>query len=167
MAGGGKGGGGSRALENLLTEVGGESKPARGELFSQIFESLRTGGIGARLPIVQQAVEQSRQATSGALSGTQAQLSRLNLLGTPYGQNILAQQRQAGEQGTARIPTDIANQFIQMAPGFISSTLGQQFGGASNLAQTSAAREASFMQFLASLYGSSSGMFNFGVTKAL
>ena len=131
-------------------------------MFAQIYEALKTGGIGARLPIAQQGVEQSRAATSTAMTGTQESLSRSGLLKTPWGQSTLAGVRQSGEQATNRIPTDIAQQFISLAPNFLSSVLGTQMGGASNLAQVDASREAAMMQMLASLYGSTAGMFSFG-----
>lgn len=122
--GGGKGGGAERisaqpdpALSQFTNEVREESKPVREETFRQALEALQTGGIGARIPIAQRTVEQTRAATSQAMRQTEAGLASAGLGDTPFGQNILAATRLGGETATANVPTDIAQQFINLAPG--------------------------------------------------
>lgn len=96
--------------------------PVRNELFKQILEGLRTGGIGAQIPLAQRAVGQANQATSQALRRSEASLAGSNLAGTPFGQQILAQQRQAGAQQASGIPLQVAQSLISAAPNLITQT---------------------------------------------
>lgn len=156
MAGGGKkaGASGSKELERFLGEFKTQSRPVREELFSQIAEALRTGGVGARLPIAMKSVEATKSAASNALTKTGESLASSGLAGTPFGESILANTRMQGELAVGQAPIDIANQFIGMAPNLVVGS-GQTIGGmASSAAATGAAREASALQFFASLFGS-------------
>lgn len=94
--------------------------PTEEELYKQGLEALTTGGVGARIPIIQQAVEQSKQATSRTLAETGAQLDQTKLSGTPFGQRILASLRQAGNQEAAAIPTNEAKQAIALIAGLVN-----------------------------------------------
>lgn len=120
-------GGPLRSIDKNLVSLSG-TKGLNNTLIQQITEALRTGGIGAQLPIVNQAVSGASQATSDALRATQDSLATSGLTRTPYGQSILAGQRQQGAQATARIPTDYASQYIAQAPqmsqGLLSTILG-------------------------------------------
>lgn len=135
------------ALKNALTDSFKQAQtqsrglfktqqPIRRELSAQILEALKTGGVGAQIPIVQRAVEGTKQATSGALRGTEEALAGGNLMNTPFGQQILAQQRQAGAQAASNIPTDIARAFIGGAPEFIGTAGGQAAGLSGGLASS-------------------------------
>lgn len=95
----------------------GTQQPTRRILGKQTVEALKTGGIGARIPIIQRAVDASQQASARALRQTENDLTRGGLGGTPFGQSILAQQRQAGRQAAAQIPTAFAQQLIGQAGG--------------------------------------------------
>lgn len=87
----------------------------RKEALRQGLAVLRTGRVGAeRLPMVQQAVSQSRQATAQSVGTTQAELARRNVTG-PFAGRALAGVRQAGAARTAAIPTDIAQSVINQA----------------------------------------------------
>lgn len=129
---GGKGRTGLRGIslqqQARAGEVGGAVQPVESELMSQILEALKTGGVGAQLPIVQQAVEGSRQATSRALQQSQESLFRSGLQGSPFGESILARTRITGEQQARRIPTQIAQSFIEMAPGLVQGLRATQAG---------------------------------------
>ncbi len=128
------GGGGSKSNAqsgaNLLPfakQFEGETRALRGSLFGDITEALRTGGVGANVPIIQSAVSGSRSALSSALQGSSEGLSRAGLSGTPFGQRQMAQQRQGGQQELSQIPTQLAQQLIQMATagvGLAGGTLG-------------------------------------------
>jgi hypothetical protein len=89
----------------------------RKEALQQGLAVLRKGRVGAeKLPIVQQAVSQSRQATAQAVGSTRAELARRNVTG-PFAGRALAGVRTAGAARTAAIPTDIAQQVIsQVVP---------------------------------------------------
>src|SRR5438876_4705928 len=82
--------------ETILKQTG----PVRKELLGQTLEALKTGGVGARIPIIQRAVEASKQATSSALKETTASGGAAGLAGTPFLQSILAKTRVSGEQAT-------------------------------------------------------------------
>jgi len=110
------------ALENIL-------KPLATELIPQITESLRTGGVGARLPIARKGVEASRAASSRATTGTEESLARGGLSGTPFGEAILALTRQRGEQATAAVPIDIAKSFSDLASSLITGGGAISIGG--------------------------------------
>ena len=97
--------------------VFGVQQPIRKTLGAQTMEALKTGGVGARIPIIQRAVDAAQQANARALSATEAGLTAGNLAGTPFGQSILAQQRQAGRQAAAQIPTSFAQALIEGAGG--------------------------------------------------
>ena len=101
----------------------GETRPLRSELFGQITEALRTGGVGAHIPIIQSAVASSRAATSSALRGTSDSLARTGLSRTPFATRELTGTRLTGEQATTGIPTSLAQALMQFAPG------GLQFAG--------------------------------------
>jgi len=119
-----------------------QQRPITREFGRQTLEALRTGGVGAQIPIIQRAVEQTRAGTSGALRQAEAGLG--SLLGTPFGQSMLAQITQQGRAAAATIPSQFAQQFIAGAPGFSGQTAqlgaglaGQAYGG---LGQTTGAR---------------------------
>lgn len=98
-----------------------KTKRPRNEILKQLTEALTTGGVKAKIPLIQQAVSQSQQATAAGLAQTSEQLAARNI-GGPFASRILAGQRMAGEQETARLPTQIAESFIgQMTP-FLAGT---------------------------------------------
>lgn len=155
--GGGAGPSASKALEAIATQTFEESTPARQELLSQFLEGLRTGGVEARIPIVQRGVEESRAATSGALRQLDEQLALTGMAGTPFGQRIRAETLTAGEQAASRIPLDVIQQFLSQVPGFVT---GQQQISVSGLGQAGAAQAnvqsaqiAAFAQLMSALTG--------------
>lgn len=141
--GGGSGGGsgGSNELAGLLKELSGETKPLRDTLSSQFMEALTTGGIGARIPMIGAAQEQSRMGTANALTGTQNQLTRMGLDRTPFAASTLAGTRQQGEMATAMIPSQVAQGFIGAAPQYAMAPVGAMVSGAGNLNTNAANRD--------------------------
>lgn len=101
-----------------------ETRQPRRELFGQILESLQTGGVGARVPIIQRSVEASNRATSDSQRQTTEQLGIAGLLDSPFGQRILGDQKREGDAATSKIPTDVAQSFVNLAPSFITG-IGQ------------------------------------------
>jgi len=165
-------GGGAEGNINTLMQMGQklfkQSGPVRKELFAQVLEALKTGGVGAQIPVIQRAVENSRAASGQALQQTSDQLAGANLSGTPYGQSILAQGRIAGNLASANIPTDIAQQFIGMGPGLATTTAQQGLGAVQSATSLNLQRQefnaeqfASFMkdvkQSVQSLFGAGMG----------
>lgn len=106
-----------------------ETTPVRQELFNQILEGLQTGGIQAKIPIIQSALEQSRGAASNALRQTDESLAQSGLSGTPFGERTRQEGRIQSEAGLAQIPTNVVRDFLGVAPGFTSTTQGQAIQG--------------------------------------
>lgn len=96
------------------------SKPVGDTLVPQVTEALKTGGVNAQIPLVQQATEQSRSATSQSLANARNIGSRTNLSGTPYAAMIESLIGQQGALATETIPTELAGQFAQLAPNLLT-----------------------------------------------
>ncbi len=149
---------GSLSLESFANQYMNETAPVRSQVFNQISEALATGGIGARIPIIQRAVSDSRAATSAAMQGVNESLARTGLSSSSFGQRIRAETSLAGEQATARIPTDIAKEFISVAPSLATGSAAQVMSGFGNAGQleiqaqqVAAQRQAAQLQALTGL----------------
>lgn len=119
-----RGGGGTPgSIRRILTAYAQDVDPLRGMLFEQIGEALRTGGVGAQIPLVQRSVAESRRATGETMRGVERQLSAMGLLGTPFGQRQMAELALAGRREAARIPTEMAQQFAGLAPDVFGAVL--------------------------------------------
>jgi hypothetical protein len=127
-------------ISAFVQEVRGESRPVRQEIFRQVTEALKTGGVGAQIPLITRAVESSRAATSRTLAETEASLGRSRLAGTPFGQRILAETRLGGETATAQIPTALAQQFTSVAPNLALGSAGTVISGLTNASQIGVAQ---------------------------
>jgi len=157
---GGKGGdsqpSGSKELEAFAGELREQSRPVREETFKQILEGLTTGGIGARIPIINSAVESSRAATSNALRQLDESLATTGLAGTGFGARARGDTLLAGEARTAALPTELIQQFITTALGQATgtpTTIVQGLGAAAGAqAQSQAASQAAFAQLLGSMF---------------
>lgn len=108
-------------------------------LLKQLTEALATGGVGARIPIVQRAVEAVNIGTSQALKGGEEQMAKYGV-GGPFAAKTLANIGTQGRLAASRVPTDLTQQFIQGTVPYLSSTqsLGMQGLQAGGQAQLSA-----------------------------
>lgn len=138
MGGGQVGKGGkvkqSDAEQGLLgaaKELISEAKPLRQEVMGQTLEAMRTGGVGAQLPIVQKGMEASRAATSSALTQQAGSLGRQGLGRSSYGNALQASTLLQGELATQAIPQEVAAQFIAGAPSLMMGVGGQGMQGLS------------------------------------
>lgn len=148
---GGKGGGSaSKSLEKASTEILNTSRPVRNEFSQQLQEILQTGGSTARLPIIQQQVEGAKQAGANAIQGTTESLAMAGLDRTPFGQNIIANQRQQSGQAQSAARFNVVNQMLGAAPGFAMGPLAPALGGLSNVAGVQAQQQATQAQTAAS-----------------
>jgi len=110
-------------LARIAEQFAIETTPLRQGLIGQLQETLTTGKpTGAQIPIISQAVEATRRAASTAQRGTEEELARTNLVGTPFGQNILAEGRREGEMVPKQTATDIMKTLYNLVPNFV---LGQ------------------------------------------
>lgn len=96
--------------------------PTTKEFSAQQLEALKTGGIGAQIPLIQRSVEQTRMAGSDAQRKAEESLGSSNLLNTPFGQSAMAQLQQQSRLAQSRIPTDFAQAFISGIPSFVGQT---------------------------------------------
>jgi hypothetical protein len=117
----------SKQLMEILRPLLGSAMPGLQSFFGQATEAMRTGGTQAKIPLIQQAVSASKSATSNALTNTEASLG--NQRNTPFGQEILARTRLAGEQQTKGIPVQIAEQLAGQIPQAGLTATGQGIGG--------------------------------------
>ena len=154
--GGGKGGGGgsSDKLAKIAKKFFKETKDVRRELQDQFMEALVTGGVEARIPIIQKSQEASREATSSSLRQLDTQLAQSGLAGTPFGENIRAQTMMTGEQRTAAIPTEIVGQLLQQIPGFVTGANQTVVSGLGSAASAEAQSQAANAGLLNAIMGS-------------
>jgi len=110
----------ANTLAGLAEQFATETTGARTGLLDAMQEVLTSGG--SSIPIVSQAVESSKQAASRATTQTTEDLARGDMLGTPFGEAILASTRQQGEQSATQAGQQLAQQIFAMIPNFI---LGQ------------------------------------------
>lgn len=112
------------ALSAFTDQLRKQAEPIGDVLSQQMLEALKTGGVGAYLPIAQSSVEQSRAATSNTMRSIQDQLVRMGLDRSPYGANILAGAQEQGSLSAESIYPDIVSALISAAPGFATGTGG-------------------------------------------
>ena len=85
-----------------------QSLPSRGLGFGQATELLATGGIGARIPRIQKALESTRYGNAIGRQQLESSLAGSGLLGTPYGIAALNQ---------ADITSGLAESGVELAEG--------------------------------------------------
>lgn len=125
-----KAGGGSKTLERLAERQYNLLEPGLKLYAGQTEEALRTGGIGAQIPVIKRAEEGSRAATSQALTQLDQQLALSPALASsPWAALARGRVLQAGELSTSQIPVQIAQGFIGAAPGFLNQGAQISFGG--------------------------------------
>lgn len=129
---------GTRLAQRQQRETYKTMRPVQQELFGQVLEALKTGGVGAQIPFIRRGVEDTRSATSSALRALESGPGA----NTPFGQRIRSQVATQGALQQARLPVEAAQSLISGAPGLIgqagqtTAALGQQFTqGAGALAQ--------------------------------
>ena len=143
-------------------------------LAGQVEEGLKTGGVGAQMPIINKAVEASRQAGSNTLRTLDENLARTGMAGTPFGARTRAGAVQAGELATSRVPTNIVQEFLKtmtpQATGALEGAGRVRGAGAmartalagqkGNLATTEQALRLTPLQVIGQLVGAGSGLGN-------
>ena len=138
--GGGKSGGGSKPVDPQLFEIAQQLLGASTQVLDTSLGNLQlgsealgnliqTGGSGALLPSIQQAIEAGRNATSQAQTTTVEDLTRRGITGTAAAQ-ILAQQQLAGDLAVSQIGPNFALPLISSA---ITQSLGQVSPGLSGI----------------------------------
>jgi hypothetical protein len=90
----------------------------------QIMQGLQTGGVGASIPIIQQAVSQSKAATSQAMGAENSMFSQEGAANNPAVKGIEAATGMQGAQSTAMIPSNYVMQLMSMFPSLFGSGIG-------------------------------------------
>jgi hypothetical protein len=146
---------GSDALEAFASNVQKDTAPVRDEFSRQLMEALTTGGVGARIPIIQNAVEQSRMAAANTQSQLGDQLGLSGLKGTPFGVRAMAESLQSGNQAVARAPIDIIRDLLGQVPNFITAQGQQQGAALAGASSAEAQTRAAQLQAAAQIFSSS------------
>ena len=156
--GGGKGGGteSSAALNEIAKKLFKETTPLRQEFTGQLEELLKTGGIGAQIPLISKSVERTRQAGSKAMTGTQERLAQTELAGTPFGERITGEVAQQGELAVAGVPGQWYSQMLPMILGLITGQGQTVVSGLGSAAGAEATGQAAQMEMWSKLIPSTS-----------
>jgi hypothetical protein len=104
-------------LTTFADQLQHETTPLRTSFIAQLFEALM--GRGANIPIMSQAVEQTRRAGSTALTGTTERLAQTGLAGTPFGEMILAQTGLEGNIAASDTQSQMMQAFMDLISGFL------------------------------------------------
>lgn len=137
------------------------AKPLTTGLFNQMLEALQTGGINARIPIIQRAVDTQKSKTSAALSTIDESLGQSGLAGTPYGQRVRSEAVTEGASKEADIPTNSVLDFLKGAIGLSTGTNTIAQTGLSSVtsseAQITSAQIAAVAQMVSAAMSSGGG----------
>lgn len=118
--------------ELLAVNIAGQKQrtlhPLEELLTGQFEELLKTGGVGAYLPIITRALERIKKSTSDARSQVETQLAQQGLGGTPFAGRTLAEILMQGELAEANVPTDFFTQVFGQIPGYVTGQ-GQAISG--------------------------------------
>ena len=138
----GKGGGGGET--SLTRELAGASReqrtafaPLQGMLLKQGGTGLRTGGIGARIPDIQRAVEAARMSQAQGLRTLDTQLAQGGLAGTPFGAAARGEAGRQAEFVTSQVGPQLIQERINQALSLIGAQGGQGLAGLGQAASLS------------------------------
>ena len=98
----------------------------------------QTEGGGSKIPMIAQAQEAQRRATSQALTGSQESLAMKGLAGTPFGEQIMAGQRQQGAQAVQGVESQFIQQMLSLIPGYTQGQSQSVMGALPGTRETNA-----------------------------
>ena len=146
----------AREAGRFAREVNTQARRPQRLFYQQLTEALKTGGVGARIPIIQRAVSDVQQGTQAALTraGTTGALTQLGPGSDDRGLQLVSRQvrgtiAQQGAQAASRLPTQIAQQlYVRQAPTALGGAgeSAATFGGVSTQAHADALRAAAAKQ---------------------
>lgn len=132
--GGGKSQSRGKQAQNVLPFVRmyeQQAAPIRGEQYGQMLEALRTGGVGAQIPLIQRSVANQLRATGDTLRELRGSLTGANLAGTPFGQRAIGDILLQGRSQAANFGPQLAASLAQQVPQVSLSTIQALLGGLS------------------------------------
>ena len=151
-------GGTAAFAQNLLNQT---ALP-RKDLMSQITDLLQSGGVGARVPVVQRAVEAQTAAAGQAATVNRQNTARAGLSGSAFDvSNQLGMNTQNASQ-IASIGPNMAAQIYQTAPGIISNQTAQGLQAVSMETQRRAQNAMMQAQMLNAIRSSITGFYGGG-----
>lgn len=108
----------AKAAGRYAREVEWQSAPARRLFFQQMAEAMRTGGVGARVPIIQRAVSDIQRATALAQQRAAGSFATADQdPGMAFArQQVLGQIGREGARLRTTVPTAIAGVYRGQAP---------------------------------------------------
>jgi len=124
-------------MEGLLKRLLNVSQPARKLEFQQLTEALQTGGVGARIPIIQRAVEAAMGAAGQSETLGRERTARAGLAGSPFDVASQIGTHTANTANIAGIGPSIASQLIAQGPNMVNAATSQ----AINLGQMDLGRQ--------------------------
>lgn len=128
----------TQAQEEFSRLLFGAAAPSINIAGGQLLELLSTGGVGAMIPSITQAVQAQRSAGSRARRQTEETLARQGITGTEAGR-ILSEQSLQAETQAAAIPSRFALPLQQQA---LQSILGLPQTAVGGLGQAGAVQQA-------------------------
>ena len=122
--GGSKSESGNRQADKIADKFFGDIRPLERDITKQLRQVIKGGTPAFQIPVIAQAIEQSKHATSQALTGTEESLASQGLAGTPFGENILAQTRIQGEMAGAQQLSMLLQDLFKLAAAFAQGQAG-------------------------------------------
>jgi hypothetical protein len=139
------GGSGYGSMAGIMQALAGAAVPGQKLLAKQTLEALQTGGVGARIPIIQRAVE-AASAAGGQVSERARQLTaRAGLAGSPFDVASQLTNERAVSSAIAGIPA--------AAGGTMVASAGPTLSGITSQALTAGQIDLQRREFNIQMYG--------------
>lgn len=115
------------ALTNLATGIMSGLSGASTGLLDAMKEVLTTGG--SSVPLISKSVEATRRASSKTLAGTEEELAKKGMAGTPFGEMVRSQTALEGNIAAGQTQQSLAQAIFSMIPQFIMGQTQSALGG--------------------------------------
>lgn len=115
----------SATLGMFARQRNNESQQVLKPLAAQTQEALQTGGVNARIPIVNANLAAAKTAASSSMNSIKDHLAQSGLLNSSFGQEILAKQGSETSQEIAGIPAQDTQNFLNMG---VNAAMGESRG---------------------------------------
>jgi hypothetical protein len=136
----------AKLLAGLSARTFFESDPSRRNYFRQLNEALKTGGVGARIPIIQRAIEAQSAANQQTNTLNREKVARAGLGGSAFDVNAQLAAHTIQSRQLAGIGPSMAQAMIGEAPSLITGATGIPGLSAAAATESQAAGQASASQ---------------------
>jgi hypothetical protein len=151
-------GGTAAFAQNLLNQT---ALP-RKDLMSQITDLLQSGGVGARVPIIQRAVEAETAAAGQDATVNRQNTARAGLIGSAFDVSNQLQHQTSSSSAIAGIGPNMAAQIFSQVPSIISNQTAQGLQAVSMETQRRAQNAMMQAQMLNAIRSSITGWYGGG-----